>query len=218
MFELRCKKCQQFKPKNDYRKYNREDKIFTDTCLDCRKLPCACGCGQPVSGFFNTRTHVPSIFIVGHHHRLPENKAQVLRAIIKRVDNGIKLSEEHKRRISISKLGNRNPMFGKMSGENNINWKGGISPERSVLQGSQEWKKISKVVFDREKGICQRCGLQWTRQTIGFHIHHIVSFTRCIELRTEPSNLVLLCRNCHHWVHSNKNINKDFLDEIRATI
>jgi len=31
------------------------------------------------------------------------------------------------------------------------------------------------------------------------------------ELRADPDNLILLCADCHHWVHSNENINDEFI-------
>lgn len=45
-----------------------------------------------------------------------------------------------------------------------------------------------------------------------FHIHHIVSFKNK-ELRTNINNLVLLCDECHHWVHSNNNVAHEFIKE-----
>lgn len=35
-------------------------------------------------------------------------------------------------------------------------------------------------------------------------------------LRSEPSNLILLCRDCHLWIHSNENAKQDFIKPIPA--
>lgn len=36
-------------------------------------------------------------------------------------------------------------------------------------------------------------------------------FVAGVELRAVPSNLALLCRPCHLWVHSRQNVNREFL-------
>lgn len=93
------------------------------------------------------------------------------------------------------------------------NWKGGITPERAKVYDSPEWKRAVKVVWKRDNATCQRCGLHRSdarKRGIDFDIHHIVSFA-VPELRCEPNNLILLCEPCHYWVHSSKNVNKEFL-------
>lgn len=89
---------------------------------------------------------------------------------------------------------------------------GGITPERQAFYSTEEWCSAVKTVWKRDKNKCQRCGKNHNDATHRgtFHIHHIVGF-KVVELRSEPSNLVLLCRECHIWVHSKKNINKDYL-------
>ena len=94
-------------------------------------------------------------------------------------------------------------MYGK-TGEANPNWKGGVTPERQALYSSLEWAEVVKVVWARDKAICQRCGEP------GKHIHHIVSFA-VPELRADADNLILLCRDCHSWVHSRKNTEGEFV-------
>jgi hypothetical protein len=93
-------------------------------------------------------------------------------------------------------------------------WKGGITPERQAVYASPEWADAVKAVWARDKAICQRCGKKHnTKAARGtFHIHHIVSFQNA-EKRCDPDNLVLLCKQCHYWVHSKKNANKDFIKE-----
>jgi hypothetical protein len=96
------------------------------------------------------------------------------------------------------------------------NWKGGITPERQAFYRSEEWKEAVKVVWKRDNGICQRCGLD--HRTVDrksptyrkFQIHHILSFA-VVERRCDPSNLVLLCDKCHRFIHSKKNVNKEFI-------
>jgi 5-methylcytosine-specific restriction protein A len=106
--------------------------------------------------------------------------------------------------------GEANPMHGK-TGSSNPNWRGGCTPERQAFYCSAEWADASREVWRRDQRTCQRCRTVWINGA-SFHIHHIVSFA-VVELRAEVSNLVLLCEDCHNWVHSRKNKNKDFIEE-----
>lgn len=103
--------------------------------------------------------------------------------------------------------GEKNGMFGKRGSET-PGWKGGCSPERQQFYCSREWIKASSYVWKRDGGRCKRCGERNSK----VHIHHIISF-RIINLRSDPNNLVLLCVKCHRFVHSKKNINKEFIGE-----
>jgi len=101
-----------------------------------------------------------------------------------------------------------NPMYGQ-TGKDNPNWKGGISPDRQAFYESREWNRACQNVWKRDKAACQRCGVQ-AGGLVEMHIHHIVSFA-VKELRADPNNLVLLCRDCHHFVHSTRNMENEFL-------
>ena len=101
-----------------------------------------------------------------------------------------------------------NPMWNK-KGELNPNWKGGISLERQDFYNSIEWKQACSIVWKRDNATCRRCGSKHN-EDIPFHIHHIVSFSETV-LRANPDNLVLLCEICNRFIHSKKNINKEFL-------
>ncbi|MFA5323506.1 MAG: HNH endonuclease [Smithella sp.] len=99
--------------------------------------------------------------------------------------------------------------------ENHPSWRGGVSPERQIVYSSTEWSDAVKEVWKRDNAICQRCGKHHNKKGIRgtFHIHHIVSF-EVKELRIDPSNLILLCKNCHRWVHGKNNINKEFIKGV----
>ena len=103
-------------------------------------------------------------------------------------------------------------------GEASPVWKGGITPERAKFYGTPEWKQIANLVWRRDYGKCQRCGVtkyEAKAIRVGMDIHHIVSFA-VKELRMEITNLILLCETCHYWVHSKNNINKEFIKEYEA--
>lgn len=106
--------------------------------------------------------------------------------------------------------GSKNPMYGKRGAVSN-NWRGGITPERQAFYATEEWKTAQWLVYRRDKATCQRCHKRKSRSD-KFAIHHVVSFA-IRELRAEPSNLILLCGDCHHWVHSKANVNRDFIKD-----
>lgn len=100
--------------------------------------------------------------------------------------------------------------------EQNPNWKGGATPERQTFYRSPEWKTACVAVWARANACCERCGLDYRtvdrRGSARFHVHHIVSFA-VRELRAEPSNLMLVCRPCHLWIHSSANIERQYLQQ-----
>ena len=111
--------------------------------------------------------------------------------------------------------GEKNGMYG-VRGDKHPGWRGGITPERQTVYSSKEWAKASVAVWRRDKRTCQRCGKRYSKG-MAFHIHHIVSF-QVVALRTEPSNLVLLCIDCHHFVHSPANVERLFIKEGGQTL
>ena len=100
--------------------------------------------------------------------------------------------------------GEDNPMYG-VRGEAHPNWKGGCTPERQAFYSSEAWLKVLTKVRRRDKYCCQRCG---SGEEI--HVHHIVSFA-VEELRAELDNLVLLCQECHYWVHGPQNTDGEYI-------
>ena len=101
-----------------------------------------------------------------------------------------------------------NPMFGK-KGPLSSNWKGGTTPERQAFYQSDEWKSAVSKIWKRDLARCRRCGIE--RTTMAHHIHHIKSFSTYPDLRSDLDNLVLLCAECHRWVHSKNNVKSLFI-------
>lgn len=109
-------------------------------------------------------------------------------------------------------VGSDNPMWNR-KGELNPNWKGEVSPERQAFYSNAEWKKVVRLVWKRDKSTCQRCSLRWGENPdMPFHIHHLRSFA-FVDLRAIPTNLLLLCEACHQFVHSRRNIAREYLPE-----
>lgn len=107
--------------------------------------------------------------------------------------------------------GEQNGMFGK-NGELNPNWRGGVTPERQLFYASAEWKNIVQVIWKRDKATCQKCSDKKIEQK-AFHIHHVVPF-EVVDFRTDETNLMLVCKNCHDWVHSKKNKNGEYIGTV----
>jgi len=105
--------------------------------------------------------------------------------------------------------GKKNGMYGR-SGNKNPRWKGGVTPVRQSLYANQDWKELQALVFKRDNYICQRCKTTHTTRN-QIHVHHIKSFADYENLRLEESNLITLCKKCHSFVHSKRNIENEFL-------
>jgi hypothetical protein len=94
-------------------------------------------------------------------------------------------TEEHCRKISEA-----------MRGENNGNWKGGVSPENRLIRVSARYKKWRKAVIARDEK-CLSCGTSEKLEA-----HHIDLFSKNKAARFDPENGLTLCLECHDFVHS----------------
>lgn len=108
------------------------------------------------------------------------------------------------------KLGRPSPLRGRLGrrGPESPSWQGGITPERQALYASDEWRAAIKAVYARDQKCCRRCGAKQSAD-VKTHVHHIVGF-RVKTLRAAVTNLVLLCKPCHLFVHSRLNVNREF--------
>lgn len=65
---------------------------------------------------------------------------------------------------------------------------------------SKEWRKARAYVFNRDAGLCVRCG------ALGEIVHHKEHLTpqniNNPEIALGEDNLELLCRNCHALAHA----------------
>ena len=79
-----------------------------------------------------------------------------------------------------------------ISGENNWNWKGGITPEDRLFRGKEEYVNWRYNVFKRDNFHCQCCG------KIGMlNAHHILDYNNYKDLRLNIDNGISLCEECH---------------------
>ncbi|MCB1476610.1 MAG: HNH endonuclease [Rhodobiaceae bacterium] len=105
--------------------------------------------------------------------------------------------------------GAANGMSGRV-GAANPNYRDGSAPERQRLYASSRWKDIQRAVYARDKYRCVACGAGKSGPR-SLHAHHIRPWAGNESLRFDLSNLLTLCRPCHHWVHSKANVDGLYL-------
>lgn len=96
----------------------------------------------------------------------------------------------------VVKAWNKGIPMPQMRGENNPNWKGGTTKERSAAMGRVEYRLWREEVFARDNYTCQVCS------QYGGHLHadHIETWKDSPELRYLASNGRTLCVPCHYYV------------------
>ena len=95
-------------------------------------------------------------------------------------------TDEHKRKISISKMG----QIG--------NWKGGITPISHKLRNSLVSRLWRKSCLERDNFICQKTGVKGGDLVV----HHINNFMDFPELRTSIDNGITLSKKSHQEFHN----------------
>lgn len=86
--------------------------------------------------------------------------------------------------------GNRMAHF---SGENNGNWKGGITPILMAERASTKYAVWREEVVNKDFNTCQCCGENNTTLCA----HHILNFSSHKESRYDVNNGIMLCESCH---------------------
>ncbi len=154
--------------------------------------------GSDLSRQWAESERIPKPWTHGHTEEFKENQRQ------RRLSDG---------RVPYMKDGK--PYMKGRRGELHHGWQGGLTPERAALASTEEWADAVKAVWHRADAKCERCGADHravdNRKKDGFHIHHIIPF-RFKEYRTALDNLILLCRPCHHYVHSKKNTTGELIN------
>lgn len=131
-----------------------------------------------------------------HHSEETKKKMSISK---KGINKGIKLSEEHKQKISKARL-ERKKKLGyinspetrkKISGSNHHNWRGGLSPYPKGWTDT-----LRKSIRQRDNYVCQICGMRQDKLKGMFKkldVHHI-DYNKD---NLNPNNLITLCQKCH---------------------
>lgn len=83
------------------------------------------------------------------------------------------------------------------SGEDNPNWRGGLTSLICKLRTSKRYQEWRKAVFARDYYKCQDCG---TRHKF-LHAHHIVPLSEDLTKALDLNNGLTLCIDCHQERH-----------------
>ena len=88
-----------------------------------------------------------------------------------------------------------------LSGENHPRWNPNLSQEeRKQGRNYPEYIEFIKKVLKRDNYTCQCCGDNNTKHDI--EVHHLDGYDWCKDKRTDESNGITLCKNCHKNFHS----------------
>jgi len=175
---------------------------------------------MPSGIYKRTKEHGEKIGIANANRIITEKT----RLKISLAHRGKKLTEEHKRKISetrirlkipSSTLGTKRPyaiginnpssrpeirkkIAESKKGELNPNWKGGISPENILIRNSAQGRLWTISVFKQDNYTCQECGARnGNGKAVVLNAHHIKPFALFPELRFAIDNGVTLCFECH---------------------
>ena len=134
-------------------------------------------------------------------------------------------SDEWKRKMSLSKVGNKNRLGVPHSIEtrkkicrgllNSKRFKNKvrISSKNERISKSIEYCLWREAVFARDGYTCQKCK-QWGGK---LRSHHIQNFAKYSEIRFAIDNGITLCQNCHfvfHKIYGKYNNTKKQIDEF----
>ena len=103
----------------------------------------------------------------------------------------------------------------KLSGKGSPLWNEELTDEDRVKgRKYKEYNEWRKKVFERDEYTCVNCS---ERASGKLNAHHIISYTKHPELRTNVSNGVTLCEPCHleyHREYTQSNANKETCEMV----
>lgn len=85
------------------------------------------------------------------------------------------------------------------SGKNNRRWNDKKTDDERIIQRNYpEYKNFIKRVLARDNFTCQYCGKKGDSKLV---VHHLDGYEWCAEGRTDVTNAITLCKNCHGNFH-----------------
>lgn len=136
--------------------------------------------------------------------RLKEHGIELKEHKNHRLKPGRVFSETHKRNIRASLIERA------AYGEQNPNWKGGLTEKNRQARNGWEYREWKEKSLARARHECEACGVQHGKvcdccgHKVQLHVHHVLSFSKFVERRYDPSNSKVLCPKCHRAEHQMK--------------
>lgn len=161
---------------------------------------CVCGCGEEiVIQRWHFSKGIPQC-IDGHlsddtRKKLSEKSKNHTR------NRGRRLSDEHKRKLSIA-----------FSGEKNPQWRGGISYDPYCFKFTD---RLKEEVRDRFNRLCVMCSKTEEENGRKLDVHHI-DFNKNQGCDDVDWKLVPLCQSCHGWTTRNRDVSQVIIESQLA--
>lgn len=108
--------------------------------------------------------------------------------------------------LANARRGEANPFYGRQhsaetrarlseanSGERNAAWRGGVAV---LPYGPEFTKRYKRLIRDRDKHTCQRCGKTREQNGRTMQVHH----KDHDKANNDPTNLVTVCNSCNVWL------------------
>ncbi|NCU28786.1 MAG: hypothetical protein EOM85_03910 [Candidatus Moranbacteria bacterium] len=89
----------------------------------------------------------------------------------------------------------------RMHGEKNPMWRGGTTTFRQKLC-KEITAELRRSIYQRDSFSCRLCNETGGKLTL----HHIIPIWQDNSLNIEPSNLITLCKQCHHSINGKEHI------------
>lgn len=110
-----------------------------------------------------------------------------------------------------------------MTGSGNWNWnKNLIDGHRTVHRDTHADYRFKRDVCERADYTCQCCGYKGQKsknqRSGGLVSHHLDGYHWAIDERYDPSNGVLLCKDCHKEFHKTHGIRNNTREQFNQWI
>lgn len=169
----------------------------------CPQPPCKCGCGQ--GAMWRASRGRWGVYAPGHYRKAAPYKTEswlrhqyeghrrTFQEIAEECEVNPSTVAKFARKFGIEARDRSDSRMGRMLGEKNPAWKGGVAR----WDYAPNWKAIARKIRDRDEWTCQRCGEQRQRWGHSLHVHHIDGD----KLNNDEGNLISLCATCHAQTH-----------------
>ena len=94
---------------------------------------------------------------VGFGYWTGKSRSEETKKKLSEFHTGKLASPETRGKMSLAHKGKNTGKDSYWFGKQSSNWKGGVTPERQKLYGTNEWKELVKFIFKRDGYVCKKC-------------------------------------------------------------